>query len=398
MDFLKWYKNKIESGDQEPPENVWNNIHDELDIERSWDVINNYLSRKSVTRRAKIFAAAAGFLVLISVGTYWYFRPDNKSEQINLVAEDLNEKENEILDSETDLQNQVVVEEKREEQVQPVENKERRELLVDETVNSEPLKVEKEERKVEENISNQPGYVKLDNRAIAMNSGLNKEIIVNVPDKNYSEENVRENSSFKKLYIGSAGQLANTWLLNEKTFTGFERSSLISSNASFGSNFGVFFGTNLTKRLDLQLDINILVQNNQVYNEYLNGHYIENKLRFNYSQLALSVRYNFMAKRFLKGEHGINAGGYTGYLHNAYQNIDGKTINLSSNYNRMDYGIFLSYEYVIPIYKQLGLGTGFRVYYGLQNTYSGNETIPSYLNKTHNAFANISFSLKYSIK
>lgn len=398
MDFLKWYKNKIESGDQEPPENVWNNIQDELDIERSWDVINNYLSGKSVKRRAKIIAAAAGFLVLISVGTYWYFRPDNKSEQINLVAEDLNQKEDEISNSETDLQNPVVTEENKEEQVQPPENKERRELLVDEKVSSEPLKVEKEDSNIEENISGQQNYAKLDSRTIAMNSGLNKELIVDLSDNIIPEEQTKENGSFKKLYVGSTGQLANTWLLNEKTFTGLERSSLISSNASFGSNFGVFLGTNLTEKLDLQLDINILVQNNQVYNEYLNGHYIENKLRFNYSQLALSVRYNFMVKRFLKGEHGINAGGYTGYLHNARQNIDGETINLSDNYNRMDYGIFLSYEYVIPVYKQLGVGTGFRVYYGLQNTYSGNETIPSYLNKTHNAFANISFSLKYSIK
>ena len=76
MDFLKWYKYSVESGDQEPPESVWENIQDELDIEQSWQVINQHLSLKTVRQRNTVLAIAASLLVLISVGTFWYLARD----------------------------------------------------------------------------------------------------------------------------------------------------------------------------------------------------------------------------------------------------------------------------------------------------------------------------------
>jgi len=58
----------------------------------------------------------------------------------------------------------------------------------------------------------------------------------------------------------------------------------------------------------------------------------------------------------------------------------------------------VGYEYIFPLYGQLGLGTGFRAYYGLNNIYAGDENIPYYLNVTHNASVNITLSLKYIVK
>ena len=89
---------------------------------------------------------------------------------------------------------------------------------------------------------------------------------------------------------------------------------------------------------------------------------------------------------------------YIGYLHSAYEIVDTETIRLTDDYNQLDYGLFLAYEYVIPLTGKLGFGIGAKAYYGLQNIYAGNDVIPSYLNKTHNASLNITFSLKYSLK
>lgn len=397
MDFLRWYKNTIESCDQEPPESVWENIQDELDIEQSWQVINQHLTRKSIARRNTVIAIAASWLVLISIGTWWYFLPDKHVESSQVLAEGTNETQRETVNPETGTPEPLVLEENTEVKSATVVTESRQEVFIENTLTQQEV-VEMSEESEGERSPQQTPYTMLENRMIAMNSEVNNEMIMKEPTLLPDEEVTNQRTSFRKLYIGSTGQLANTWLLNEKTFSGLEPSSLTTSDVSLGSSFGVFLGTNLAEKINLQMDFNILAQNNQVYHEYLDGHYVENKMKFNYSQLALSLRFSFVTKRVLSGEHGVNVGGYAGYLHNAFQHIGSETINLSSEYNWLDYGIFLGYEYMFPIYQQLGLGTGFRVYYGLQNIYSGNDYIPGYLNKTNIASANITLSLKYLIK
>lgn len=397
MDFLNWYKYKIESGNLEPPELVWENIQDELDIEKSWQVINQHLGRRAIERRNTIVSIAAGLLLLIAVGTWWYFLPDQAGESSQTLAEGINETEQQTVYPEPDTPEPLAGENKTVTQMPLPEAEKSREFLADHSLNEQEV-VEKYEEPGKERVPQQIHYETLENRMLAINSGVMGDLTISESYPLYPEESASQRTSFRKLYIGSTGQLANTWLLNEKTLSGLEPSSLTSSDLSLGSYFGVFLGTNLAKKIDLQMDFNILAQNNQVYHEYMDGHYVENKMKFNYSQLALSLRFSFFSKRVLRGEHGVNLGGYTGYLHNANQQIGSETIDLSSDYNELDYGIFMGYEYVFPVYQQLGLGTGFRVYYGLQNIYSGNKQIPAYLNKTNIASANLTLSLKYLIK
>ncbi|MEA2105951.1 MAG: hypothetical protein U9P82_04440 [Bacteroidota bacterium] len=73
MDFLKWYKNKIESGNLEPPESVWENVQDQLDIDHSWQKINAHLEQKATVKRQFWYAAAAGLLIFILAGGYWWY-------------------------------------------------------------------------------------------------------------------------------------------------------------------------------------------------------------------------------------------------------------------------------------------------------------------------------------
>jgi len=401
MEFLKWYKNKVEQSKLEPPEFIWEKIQDDLDINQSWGAINKHLSQQFYTRGIRNISIAASLLVLISLGTFWYLNQDIKQREFQTLVEDVNEAENKIIDVDFDKPEELITENTPDvsSEIKPQKNSNKQLIL---TENSNHVKVYTDTNKIkfnEENITHELILAKLYNKEISIkknNDNLLAEVVF--PEHENQQVENKERVAFRKLYIGSTGQLANTWLLNDKTYTGLENSSLITSNASFGTNLGLFIGTNITKLIDLQLDLNVFVQNNQSYNEYLNGHYIENKMKFNYSQAALSMRYYLISKKFLQGEHGINIGGYLAYLHNAYQSINNETTNLTSNYNTMDYGVFLSYEYVIPIYKQLGLGTGFRAYYGLRNIYSGDEYIPAYLNETKNASINLSISLKYSIK
>jgi hypothetical protein len=395
MDFIKWYKTKIDQSNLEPSEAVWKGIQDALDIDHSWHFINNHLTNQAVIRRRKIYVIAASLLIFISFGSYWLYNSTHETNKFEQLAKDVviaeksiyNKPENIVVKSTNELIKENVAIKK----------------IVIEKINTESGSREDATitKKFTEPYTNYPQEVQLagiSRKEFLLEIETNDKISKSIISKGIIKEKEHERKAFKTLYLGTTGQLANTWLLNEKTYSGLESANLTTSNASFGSNWGLYIGSNLTKNIDMQFDLNILAQNNQDYNEYINGHYVSNVMKFSYSQAAVSVRYNLVSNQLMKGEHGVSFGGYMGYLHNAYQIVDGESLNLTDNYRHFDYGIFLAYEYVIPLYKKLGFGTGVRAYYGLKNIYAGNYNIPSYMNETKNASINISFSLKYSIK
>lgn len=411
MDFLKWYKNKVESNDQEPPEFIWENIQDELDIERSWHSIKDHLNKERSLKRQYYFAIASGILLLFMTGGYLFYKPQFKTREFQKITEIVAEAETQILNNKSgSIENDT-----KPGKLKIVTNSNQTNNQKDKikTQNGDSIKetIYKQENHKTEIYDYEAGNVnkdyiaKLENKDIQLNASIDKYIITpEFKEYELTENDKKERTAFRKLYLGSTGQLANTWLLNEKTINGLDENDLMKSGASFGSNWGFFIGTNITKRIDLQFDLNVLAQNNQDYSEYFEGLIVNNKMSFRYSQVALSFRYYHNSKRFMKGEHGVNLGGYSGYLHNATQTTereyDNSTIELAitGNYANYDYGLFLGYEYIIPISKKLGFGTGVRAYYGLQNIYSGNGNIPGNMNKTNNASLNITFSLKYRIK
>lgn len=403
MKFLKWYKNRIEANDIAPPEQIWENIQDELDVSDSWNYINQHLKQYSFRNRIKHLSLAASILAFITLGGYWLLKTDSgevKSEHLAEMTNDAKKSSNTKTDSvnaekfiapnaENLMQNQPVKEKVRElSEIKSKYHDQSRNLTTTKIVepnNTEILPV---------------SYSKLHETGIQFNDTTHKNLrIANLYQNQADSDHQKpEKNRFTKLYVGSTGQLANTWLLNEKTYQGLEKTNLTASNASFGYNFGIYAGTNITDNIDLQADINILAQNNQNYNEFLNGKYIEDNLTLNYSQFALSARYYFISNKLMRGEHGFQLGGYFGYLHSAYQVVDNKYINKYNDYSKTDYGIVMNYEYVIPISNKLGFGIGVKAYYGLNNIYSGNEEIPSYLNETNIASVNISVSFKYTVK
>jgi len=407
MDFVSWYKKKIESNELDPPVNTWDNIQDQLDIDNSWKAIDNYLNARARLAIRYRISAAASLMVLIMAGAAWiYFASVNKDirqEQIAAAVEPAERTDNIMkeptgnLIQKKDVPSEIMVYNTK--------------VIPEELNNSVTLATinGKELRDEELNDIGTMGYITerdggaLQKQAIediylaGQTPGISVNKIID-PGRSYQNPAGKERRAFRKFYVGTRGQLANTWLVNQKTISGFKSASLVSTNATFGSNFGLYAGTNLLNRLDLQADLNILAQNNQDYNEYLNGQYVSSKLKLDYSQLALSLRYYINSYNFMEGEHGINFGAYLAYLHNAYQNIDDQTLYISDSYNNIDYGLMVGYEYIFPLYGHLGMGTGVRAYYGLNNIYSGDGYIPDYMNVTNNASVNITVSLKYLIK
>ncbi len=406
MDFLKWYKNKIESNHHQPPEAVWDNIQNQLDIDNSWKVIHNHLQKQAALRRRRWMSAAAAILVLMSAGTlswYWTEEQDTQTSELtqNISTTEENEqtveRKNTATYTTTDLEKDIVEDQHLAElNTKPPVSHKNTENIISNNQEEQAGKSPKNTKEIRESETNR--IQALASVEGEINNSQNQDITIShISEEKINYASSGTNNSFQHFYTGATGQLANTWLLNNKTYSSFQSSSLIRSNASFGSNFGLFVGANLTKKLYLHLDLNVLAHNRHNYNEYLNGTYVSNDMVFNYSQTGIALRYITKSIRYLQGEHHIYTGGYWGYLHSASQVIDGEVTDIGSNYKRNDFGIFLGYEYLFPLTAKLDLGTGIKALYGLNNIYSGDNYIPSYLNKTKNASFNITFSLKYDL-
>lgn len=407
MDFLKWYKHKIESNHHQPPEAIWDNIQNQLDIDNSWKVINKHLQKQAALRRRKWISAAATILVLMLAGTlswYWTEKQNIQTPELTQSIGTKAENDQTVEGKDTATSTTAAPQEN------SVEDGQLAELKMITPVNeteAESSNSNHEERQPGKSPENTEEIRENENNTIQalarvggeLNNPQNQNITLSRTAEKQAIDNASSGNtkSFQHFYTGATGQLANTWLLNNKTYSSFQSSTLTRSNASFGSNFGFFVASNLTKKIYLHLDLNFLAHNRHNYNEYMDGAYVSNDMVFNYSQTGIALRYITESMRYLKGEHHIYTGGYWGYLHSASQIIDGEVTDIGSKYKRNDFGVFLGYEYLFPLTSKLDFGTGIKALYGLNNIYSGDNYIPSYLNKTNNASFNITFSLKYDL-
>ncbi|TVQ89305.1 MAG: hypothetical protein EA393_07120 [Bacteroidetes bacterium] len=402
MKINKWYKNIVESNNESPPEVVWEEIQNHLDVDTVWTRIDTSLSNQATKKkRIAAFAIAATLFLTVSTLGLWYIlstysihdtQPlvilEPEAEQFT----DENEEEDEIeypdLSSNQEVLTAFVQDETEyhaiieaqlpaiypEYETHPVDSFI---LKADHTPVSIPmlladLQIHNETFKT---ISYNPS-----------NLG-NQEIM------SYTGDAVWAGSIHSSVFIGFTGHLANTWLLNDKTFTGLKSDELTFTDPSFGSNFGIHMGMGVTNRLGLRGEFLWVSRNRQTYREYISGNFVSNDLILDYYMLKLLARYN--AGSNLQ-PHYLLAGAYTGLMQQATQVINGFSQYVDSEYENLDYGLILGYEYPVPLGGRLIFTPGVFVKMGMINIFSGNENIPYYLNRTHNASFNLSFSISYS--
>ncbi len=378
--FNQWYKSKIESHPEDPPEVVWDSIQDELDMEQVWTRLEAGLDQRQRKKALLIFSMAASLTLMITIGSIFFFTTKSQPEIASL--ETLSPAEPHTPPSLHQLQ---PVPEK----LQPLEGV----FALSEIKYPLTGKIQKE-------TTEHPAISVSD-----LFSPAHKEI-QSLTVETHSRENLSENPTQSSLiaeilepvgkgqffFIGFTGQLANTWMLNQKTRQGLNPEELTHTNLSFGKNFGILAGTRINERMSLQEEFYFVSQKRQGYNEYLNGQFVSSRLELDYSTLSLLIKYRITEN----SPHFVAAGIYGSSLNNASQKIDSQLTDVRSEYNSMDYGLVAGYEYQYPIYGNWYLGAGLFFRYGVKNIFSGNEMIPDYLNRTQNAAFNASFSLNYA--
>ncbi len=400
MNINEWYKKIVDSGTEAPPESVWNGVQDQLDVDAVWTRIDTSLSSQVRKKRIAAFAVAATLFLTVSTLGLWYILSPDIDQQLALQPEPVavesyidtlpeSNREKEVVTDETESFTIPVAIDKvhTDQEVLAIVQKELAEPIFVEEIHSEGF--------IESTQGMPPLLASLE-----VNKGYYKSLsyrssFVRHDDEidHYKGDVSAAGSIFSTAYIGITGQFANTWMLNNKTISGLKSDELTFTDPSFGSNFGLQAGTGVTQRLGLRAEFFWMSRNRQTYREYVNGNFVSNDITLDYYAFKLLSRYN--AGSYAR-PHYLLGGGYAGFMQQATQVVGGVSRQVENEYEKLDFGLIFGYEFPIPLAGQITFTPGVFARMGLNNVFSGTESIPYYLNRTRNASVSLSFSLSYS--
>lgn len=419
MNFLNWYKKTIESGKVEPPTYVWDDIQNDLDIDRVYERLEKSLAKDR--RKVWIWRAssAAGILLLLSIG-YLVMNRVRQASQEQPIAQNTPTDNLLSVDTISIQPNDLILQtDSTSSTIHFAE-----EVPTPESVTSgNSLIVQSDPEPVKNIISLKPDSFKihtdglemqfvdnshtfLNNRISSMEFSMPDFQLITVPESPLAHLDIPEikqdipkpinktsNKLLSKITISANGEIANTWLLSPKTKEAFDPQELTATRPTFKQNFGISIAGTFTERWEVIGQLSLSRQNGQHYKEYYQGKYVSNNIDLEYTDIALKARYRPFRKTL---NHAFSAGLYTGLLNNASQIIGSETNDISSDYTKIDYGLIAGYQYFAPITDKITLAAGAFYRQGLKNIFAGNKLISSNLNQSTNTSFNFTISVGYT--
>jgi hypothetical protein len=392
--FTEWYKQEIESNPYDPPENVWNNIQDDLDVENVWQRISHqlYEDRKKILQRTIPYAAAAAILLLLLLLNP--FKPQKSYDLANNVLNKNFPGLYQYSEQDKDIQGDFTA--KRDTSEEQTTAYLAADLSTPETNLTASLTASSvvQEKENDRTLSD---LQKLSSLPADIDASLPQTMISasnNTDDEITSSEKENEKSQ-PEFYAGLSGELGKSWLLSNKTIYSITESPYSSANPANESSFGFLGGVKINDKWSVELATILNDNRGQIYREYLDGQLVTNKYNLKYSSFSIKGRYKIISKTLnLPVSHNIIFGTYMGYLNNASQIIESESNNIKPDYRNYDLGLLIGYEIDSQILPNYTLSTGIQIDPGLINVYRGNEELPANFNKTYNASVGVSITIK----
>ncbi len=399
MELEKWYKQKIESNTEDPPEKVWEEVQNALDIDLVWHRVGEELQPTENTGKKTWIAVAASILLLIAaLGAFLYQTALLQKSEMADVSIATESETIQRLTAITGQHKPLNIASKPRENIS---HRAKQTLMYQDEVRAMEMRAESPSGLTTTGMQSITGAVGLSaatDIAIASTSPI-RQYPIDQNARLISDDdldNIRNNETIMQqgTYLGLSMQFANTWLRNEKTAVGLQNTSLVDTRPSFGKSFGVVFGQQVSEKTDLKLALDIISEKSQTYNEYVHGRFVSTGIDMNYTKLTLTASYRLAPN----SPHRAVAGLYGAYLVDASQFIDGTGESVTRDYSKTDFGLVAGYEYIHQLSSRLQLGTGIYANYGLQNVFAGNEQLPAYLNRTNLLSLHFGLSLGYAFR
>ncbi len=200
-------------------------------------------------------------------------------------------------------------------------------------------------------------------------------------------------------YLGVSTSLKNTWLLNTATMAGLQKYDLNTTLPGFGFNLGIAGKRQFSPGLALHGDLSFISQTGQKYNRYMEGQYVSENIMLSYTTLSLALKYTFSER--IRGNSTVRSnlyiGPYASLLGSAETRIDSERNNVTSRYNRMDWGGIAGIGHDIYPSPNLCISAALFVRHGFTNIYTGDEMVPADLRYTNTGAIELFISIQHSI-
>lgn len=424
--FNEWYKQIIESGNETPPEDIWENISNELDLQVVWSNVRTRLNYKEEKKRRRVSLVWCFFIIgFFFTGTLIWFSLDstmsgtglaaNKSKITSEIAGHKNNNHsgnNHALNASRQLAYKlkpytvslntvydIAI------TVKAIGKKAKTSAIQGNVFQNNLIETSQEPNR-EEIINLGETIEKICITSIPCGiinifSGDTAELIEPMLISQSIKDSVKEKRNIDKFYLGGAFAIQNPWLLNHSTYNTFSKSSINESVLGLGVCYGISMLYYFKPNWAFSGNLFIQSRYGQTYNNYNNGTYENKKIRLNYKQLNLCAvkgkEIQFKNKNF-KMFSGPSMGVNFKHLTNANEKINDKESNTAEHYSRYDFGLLLGYESNLHIKRKWIFTFSLNGDFGLNNIYRGNGVEPKTFNQTHNSSLRLTCGMMYLIK
>lgn len=428
--FDNWYKRKVETRDESPPEDSWDNISNKLDVNSVWENVNsqlNHLEDKRRKRRAFAYFIFAGISFLLG---YLMFIELNPATSENLhITENKNtpsllplnvtksKNANKIKGQVQNASSSKIFSQNSTESSANHNSFNHSDERIPEKRNNSQLKLfsmyvntaedtssvfqdqstELPDAIIKESLF--PDYLSI--KPVQYIETDPKVDIKLTFDSTNSTSHLTSRPNLSGFYIGTLFSGQNSWLWNSQTLSGLSKNSLNQTIPKFGFSYGVSFGYYHTSGWSLQSDLLFDSKYGQSYTSYKEGVYLKENINLHYYQMNLYTvkRINTQLKnKNLMISSGPLVGFNFRYLNNATKQTNMANTIVTAQYSKFDYGILAGYEWDLTIKRKYILFSSLTGDFGFYNIYSGNKSEPKAFDKTFNSSLRLGIGVRYLLK
>lgn len=409
-----WFERKIASliskDSVEPPADTWDDIANQLDLEEVWEGVHNQLDQMDQFRfwrkaRYTLYAAAAIALLILlpwplNHQEYWKWSTSENNPQL-LVQDTLQEQEEDTGRTENATQKAIPALAQSEQKNNT--SKAEREKETVKPLAPQRQKLAESPQDVVKKPAATPvrGKVKAESQLASLNLRKKKQLTAGVLALHKPAVPASGNHDYGselpgKLFLGVNGMFSNTWLLNDKTYAGFQPKKLISTQVNYEHSFAMMAGYQLTPKISLRTELAYQQNIGQTYYEYINGNYVRRDINLRYLHSSMLTGYSKKARPLagIKARTVLIGGLYYNYLRTARERLADETNNIKTQYRNSDLGLIVGVDEQLMLNKYLRISAGIRANYGLWNVFEGDGYIPGYLNNTNIASFNFVLGLQ----
>lgn len=186
----------------------------------------------------------------------------------------------------------------------------------------------------------------------------------------------------------------NVWLLNNKTLEGLNSSTLVKTEATYGQEAGAFIRVPV-RNASIQIEYYTLSQTGQRYKEYINALYQDKSIQLQYNKVQVLYRRSILNSGRFMSTYGLG-GIFLSRLQSARETIGGDYQLITNEFSNYDYGLTLGIESELRINPRLYAVPGIRARYSTHNiSRDNNASAPRFNTPTYSAAIGASFALKY---